>query len=49
MPDEVASEDTFMLKYCLDSYKTQEICDKADDDFLSTLKLVLDWLVTKND
>ena len=26
----------FMLKYCLDRYKIQEMCDKGADDFLST-------------
>ena len=35
-----------MLKYCLDRYKTQEICDKAVDNFLPALKLVIDWFVT---
>ena len=35
-----------MLKYCLDRYKTQEICDKAVDNFLQALKLVTDWFVT---
>ena len=29
-----------MLKYFLDRYKTEEICDKATDAFLSTLKFV---------
>ena len=27
-------------------YKTQEMCDKAFDSFLPTLKLALDWFVT---
>ena len=30
----------FMLKYCLDRCKAQEISDKAVDSFLLTLKLV---------
>ena len=34
-----------MLKYCLDRYKTQEMCDKAVDNFLSALKFVPDWFV----
>ena len=41
------SEDSFMLKYCLDRYKTQEIRDKAIDNFLPTLKFVPDWFFTK--
>ena len=35
-----------MLKYCLDRYKTQEICDKAVDFYLPSLKFILDWFVT---
>ena len=35
-----------MLKYCLDRYKTQEMCDKAVDEFLPALKFVPDWFVT---
>ena len=35
-----------MLKYCLDRYKIQEMCDKATDAFLSTLKFAPDWFVT---
>ena len=35
-----------MLKYCLDSYNTQQTCDKAADSFLPTLKFVTDWFVT---
>ena len=35
-----------MVKYCLHRYKTQEICDKAIDDFLPALKFVHDWFVT---
>ena len=41
------SEDSFMIKYCLDRYKTQEIRDKAIDNFLPTLKFVPDWFFTK--
>ena len=46
MCDKAFFEDPFMLKYCLDRYKTQEMCGKAVDDFLPTLKFVPDWLVT---
>ena len=35
-----------MLKYCLDKYKTQELCDKVIQVFLSTLKFVPGWFVT---
>ena len=35
-----------MLKYCLDRYKIQEMCDKVTDAFLSTLKFAPDWFVT---
>ena len=37
-----------MLKYCPDKhkYKTREMCDKAVDFCLITLKLVCDWFVT---
>ena len=42
----LVSNDPYMLKYCLDRYKTQEIGDKAVDVFLPTLKFVLDCFVT---
>ena len=29
-----------VLKYCLDRYKTQEMCEKATDACLQALKLV---------
>ena len=35
-----------MLKYCLNRYKTQKMCDKAFDYFLPALKFVPDWFVT---
>ena len=35
-----------MLKYSLDRYKTQELCDKAVDAFLPALKFVPDCFVT---
>ena len=42
MCDKVASKEPFMLtKYYLDEYnKAQEMCDKADNAFLPTLKFV---------
>ena len=36
----------FMLKYCHDAYKAQEMCDKAVDDFLVALKFVPFWFIT---
>ena len=36
-----------MLNYYLDTHKTQEMCNKAFDAFLSTLKFVPDWFVTR--
>ena len=41
------SEDPFLLKYCHDRYKTQEIGDKAGNVFLPALKFVPDWFTTK--
>ena len=35
-----------MLKYCLDAYKTQEICGKAVDACLPALQFVPDWFLT---
>ena len=46
MCNKAVSENPFMLKYCHDKYKTQEICDKVADDFLPALKFVPDWFVT---
>ena len=34
-----------MLKYCLDRYKTQEMCYKTVNAFLVTLQFVPDWFV----
>ena len=45
MCDKIVSGDLFMLKYFLDRYKTQEMCDKAADAFLPPLKFVPDWYV----
>ena len=47
MCDKAFSEDSFMLEYCVDRYKTQKICDKPVQNFLSTLKLVLDCCLYK--
>ena len=47
MCGKVASNNSFMLIYCLDRYKAQDIRDKAIDDFLPTLGFVPDWFVTR--
>ena len=46
MCNKVVYKEPFMLKYCLDRYKTQGMCDKAADAFLRMLKLISDWFVT---
>ena len=46
MCDKVVFEDPFMLKYCLDRYRTQEMWDKAFDAFLPALKFVPHCFVT---
>ena len=46
MCDKDVSEDSFVLEYCHGRYKTQEMCNKAIDDFLPALKCVPDWFVT---
>ena len=40
MCDKAFSEDPFMLKYCFDRCKTQEMCDKAVDDWFITNKMI---------
>ena len=40
MRDKAFFIDTFMLKYCLDRYKSQEMREKALDDFLPILIFV---------
>ena len=36
----------FMLIHCPSRYKTQKMHDKTVDDYLVTLKFILDWFVT---
>ena len=43
--DRVTSENPFMLKFCLDRYKTYEMCDEAVDDCLSAIKFIPGWFV----
>ena len=45
MCDKAVSKNSFMLEYCHEKYKTQEICDKVVDDFLPVLKFVPHWFV----
>ena len=44
----VIFKEPFMLKFCFDKYWTQEMCDKAVDAFLLTLKSFPDRFVTNN-
>ena len=46
MCDRIISEETFLIIYCPDKYKPERICDKAVDDHLAALKLILDWFAT---
>ena len=46
MTVKVVSKEPFILKNCLNRYKTQEMYDKTIDAFLPTLKFVPDWIVT---
>ena len=45
MYDSVTSEDSFMLVYCPDRYKTQKMRDEAADDYLAALKFIPDCFV----
>ena len=47
MCERINSEIPFSLRYILDQYKTQTICNKAVDDCLAALKLAPDWFVTR--
>ena len=42
----IICEDLFWTRHVPDQYKTQQMCDKAVDDCLATLKFVPDWFVT---
>ena len=46
MCDRVASEDQFLIVYCLGKYKTQRMYDEAVDDSLAELKIIPNWFVT---
>ena len=47
MCDKIISENPVSLRYVLDQYKTQQMCSKAVDDCLTTLKLIPDWFVPR--
>ena len=47
MCERINSEIPFSLRYVLDQYKTQKMCNKAVDDCLAALKLAPDWFVTR--
>ena len=45
----VVCEDSFLIVYCPNKYKThkiQKICDEAVNDSLSALKVIPDWFVS---
>ena len=44
--DKIVSEDHFMLRYCHDKYKTQNVCDNAVYSCLLALENVTDWFAT---
>ena len=46
MCDRVDSEDSFLIVYCPDNYKTQRTSHNAVHDSLGSLKLILNWFVT---
>ena len=46
MSDKIISGAPFPIRYLPDQYKTQQMCDKALDDFLTALKFIPDWFVT---
>ena len=39
MYDEIVSKDFFMLKYCLDRYKTQKMFNKVTEAFFTNIKI----------
>ena len=44
MCDEIVSKEPFMWNYCLNRYKSQEMCDKVCDACLPALKFVVGLL-----
>ena len=47
MCDKIVSDDPFKAKDYHDRYHTQEMCNKAFDDFLPVSKFFPDWLTIK--
>ena len=48
--NKIIYDEPFKLRYCSDRYNTQEMCNKAADDFLPALNLFpIDLLQVKND
>ena len=45
MCEKALSKNQFMLKYCPYRHITQEMCVKAVDAYILTLKFVPDWFV----
>ena len=45
MREKAVSKESFMLKYCLDRYNTQEVFEKVVDAFLPLSKFVPYWFV----
>ena len=46
MCNSIISENPFSARYVSDQWKGEQMCDKAFDDCLATLKFVPYWLVT---
>ena len=46
MYDGAISENPFILADCLGKYKTEKMCDKAFDDYLTALEFIFYWFVT---
>ena len=47
MCDIIVFDKPFSIRYVPDQYKTQQMCDKAVDDCLASLKFVADWFFYK--
>ena len=45
MWDKFISDDPLSLRYVLDQYKTQQMCDEAVGDFIQALHFFPDWFV----
>ena len=45
MYESILCQDTFWVRYVIDQYKAQQMCDEAVNDCLSELTFVPNWLV----